>query len=73
MCLVEITNAILENKNIILPVSSWDRENKLCISTPAIVGKDGVKEKIFIPLTSEEEQKLINSINTIKEAINKVD
>ena len=73
MCLVEITNAILENKNIILPVSSWDKENNLCISTPAIVGKDGVKEKIFIPLTSEEEQKLINSINTIKEAINKVD
>ena len=73
MCLVEITNAILENKNIILPVSSWDKENNLCISTPAIVGKDGVKEKIFIPLTSEEEQKLINSINTIKEAINKVE
>ena len=50
MCLIEITNAIIENKNIILPVSSWDDVNEVCISTPAIVNKDGVKEKIFIPL-----------------------
>ena len=73
MCLVEITNAILENKNIILPVSSWDYENNICISTPAIVGKDGVKEKIFVPLTEEEEKKLTNSITTIKDAIKKLE
>ncbi len=72
MCLVRITNAILEDKNIILPVSSWDKENNICISTPAIVGKDGVKDKIFIPLDSEEEAKLINSINIIKDAISKI-
>ena len=68
MCLVMITNAILEDKNIVLPVSSWDSENQVCISTPAIVGKNGVKEKIFIPLNEEETIKLINSINVIKKA-----
>ena len=68
-----ITNAILEDKNIVLPVSSWDEENKVCISTPAIVGKNGVKEKIFIPLNDEEAAKLTNSINVIKEAISKID
>jgi len=73
MCLVRITNAILEDKNIILPVSSWDKENEICISTPAIVGKDGVKDKIFIPLDEDETNKLINSINVIKGAINKID
>ena len=73
MCLVRITNAILEDKNIILPVSSWDKENEICISTPAIVGKDGVKDKIFIPLNEEETSKLINSINVIKDAIDKID
>lgn len=72
MCLVRITNAILEDKNIILPVSSWDKENNICISTPAIVGKDGVKDKIFMPLDTLETQKLINSINVIKDAINKI-
>lgn len=70
MCLVRITNAILEDKKIILPVSSWDKQNEICISTPAVVGKDGVNEKIFIPLTEEEKLKLVNSINVIKEAIN---
>lgn len=69
MCLVMITSAILENKNMVLPVSSWDEENKVCISTPAIVGKDGVKEKIFIPLNEEETIKIINSIKVIKRAI----
>ncbi len=73
MCLVKITNAILENKNSILPVSSWDEENKICISTPAIVGENGVKRKIFVPLNEEETNKLIDSIHTIQDAISKVD
>ena len=72
MCLVRITNAIIENKNIILPVSSWDEENKICISTPAIVGSNGVKKKVYIPLNDEETTKIINSINVIKEATNKI-
>ena len=73
MCLVMITSAILENQNIVLPVSGWDEENELCLSTPAIVGKNGIKEKIYIPLNDEEKDKLINSINTIRDAIIKVD
>ena len=73
MCLVRITNAIIENKNIILPVSSWDQENEICISTPAIVGANGVEEKIFMPLNEEETNKLINSIRVIKEAINNIE
>ena len=64
-----ITSAILEDQNIVLPVSSWDDENELCISTPAIIGKHGVKEKIFIPLSEEEKEKLINSMKIIKTAI----
>lgn len=73
MCLVKITNAIIENKNSILPVSSWDRENEICISTPAIVNSFGVKGKIFIPLSEEETNKLVNSIRIIREAFSKVD
>ncbi len=69
MCLVRITSAILEDKNIILPVSSYDSKNDVCISTPAIVGMNGVDEKIFMPLNENETQMLKNSINIIKEAI----
>lgn len=73
MCLVRITSAILEDKNIVLPVSSYDSKNDVCISTPAIVGMNGVDEKIFIPLDEEETKKLEKSIKVIKDATNKVD
>ncbi len=70
--LVRITSAILEDKNVILSVSSYDKENKICISTPAIVGSSGVKNKIFIPLNVEETKKLENSIQVIKDAIKSI-
>lgn len=73
MCLVRITSAILEDKKIILPVSSYDKNNDVCISTPAVVNKTGVQEKIFIPLNKEETEKLTNSIKVIKEAIKSVE
>lgn len=70
--LVRITNAILEDKNIVLTVSAYDEENKICISTPAIVGNTGIKKKIFIPLNEDETNKLNNSIKVIKDAIEKI-
>lgn len=72
MCLVRITCAILEDKKLILPVSSYDSKNDVCISTPAIVDQEGVCEKIYIPLSKDETEKLKKSINVIKEAINSI-
>lgn len=70
--LVRITNAIIEDKNIILPVSALDKNNDVCISTPAIIGSSGVKKKIFIPLNEDETKKLENSIKIIKDAIDSI-
>ena len=70
MCLVRIINAILGDENVILSVSAYDKENDIYISTPAIVNRNGIKEKIFIPFNEIETKKIINSINVIKEAIN---
>lgn len=72
MSLVRITNAILEDKKIILPISSYDFENNICISTPTIVGAEGAIKKIYIPLNEEELGKINNSINVIKDAITKI-
>lgn len=69
MCLVRITNAILGDENIILSISAYDKENDIYISTPAIVNSSGVKEKIYVPFNAEEETKIKNSINVIKNAI----
>jgi L-lactate dehydrogenase len=70
MCLVRITNAILGDENVILSVSAYDKENEIYISTPAIINKQGVKEKIYVPFNKEETEKITNSINVIKDAIN---
>lgn len=73
MCLVRIASAILEDKKIILPVSSYDKKNDICISTPAIVDKNGVREKIYIPLDEKETEKIKNSIKVIKDAIDSLE
>ena len=71
-CMVRITSAILEDKKIILPASSYDKRLGICISTPTIVGRRGAQDKIDIPLDENEKKKFNESVNVIKEAISKV-
>lgn len=71
-CLVRITNAILGDENSIITVSSYDQDNDVYIGCPVILNKNGVKKKIHIKLTKTEEEKLSNSINIIKDAINSI-
>lgn len=72
MCLTKITNAIIEDKNMVLCVSSFDNHNNICISTPAVVNKNGVQEKLFIPLNDEETKKMTHSIEVIQSAIDQL-
>jgi len=69
MCLVRITNAILGNENTIITVSTYDNKNEIFIGMPSIINSNGIKERLDIELTDEEQEKLNRSINTIKEAI----
>ena len=73
MSMTRITNAILGNENSILTVSSYDKENDVFVGGPTILNQNGVSKRLFIPLTKEEEDKLSHSINTLKEAIKKLD
>ena len=73
MSAARITNAILGNENAILTVSSYDKENDVFIGGPTILNNEGVKKRLFIPLTVDEENKLTKSINIIKDAIDKID
>ena len=72
MCLVRITNAILGDENSIICVSCFDKDNNVFFGCPAIINRNGIKEKIYIRLNKSEVEKLNNSIDTIKEAINKI-
>lgn len=67
LSLLEITKAILNNENKILNVSTFYRN--VYISMPSVIGINGVKGVVNIPLSDEEENKLNLSIKVIKEAI----
>ena len=72
MCLVRITNAILGDENAIITVSTYDKENDVFIGLPAILNSTGIKNRIYIELNEDEAKKLQNSIDIIKDAINKI-
>ena len=72
MALVMITNAILSNEDRIITVSNYDSFDDIYIGTPAIVNKDGVKERIYVELNDQEQEKLSKSIGIIKDAIDKL-
>lgn len=69
MTLAMITNAILEDENRVITVSNYDSKNGIYMGTPAVVGRDGIKQRIYINLTEEETKKLQNSVDIIKSAV----
>lgn len=72
MAMVRITNAILGNENIIIPLSVYDEYNDVYIGMPAILNEKGAERRIRLSLTPEEEQRLQSSINIIKENIKSI-
>lgn len=73
MCLVRITNAILDDENSIITVSTYDKTNNVFVGLPCVLNKKGVQNKIYVNLNEEETKKLTESINKIKEAINSIE
>src|SRR5574344_29881 len=53
MCLVRITNAILENENSIITVSSYEKSNNVFIGGPSIINKEGIRERVFVKLSDD--------------------
>ena len=73
MAMVRITNAILGNENTIMALSVYDENNDVYIGLPAILNETGIKGRIKLKLTPEEETKLQKSIDIIKENIKGVE
>ena len=71
-CLLELTLTILNDLKKVYPVSNYNTTYDVYLSTPCIIGKNGIEKVINIKLTEEEEEKLENSAEVISEAIDKV-
>ncbi|MBP3635217.1 MAG: L-lactate dehydrogenase [Bacilli bacterium] len=67
VCLAKITNAILNDENAVLPVSVL--YDKMYLSMPAVINKNGVKGVMKVKLTLEEKEKLEKSKNVLKQII----
>lgn len=71
MALYRLVISILDDENSILTVSTYlDNkygQNDIYIGVPAIINKNGVRELVELELNEEEQAKLNNSCNLIKE------
>ena len=75
MCLLSITNSILNNERKILTVSSFSEEHDCYFSKPCVVGENGIEEQLYINLSTKDSAKLMDSIEKLqddKRCINKI-
>ena len=70
--LFKITKAILLDEKIMLPVCSYIEDYDIFISTPSVVGKNGIEKSNCYNLVNDELLKFENSVNILKSAINKI-
>lgn len=71
VALARITQAIFNDQNAILPLSVLlEGEygvSDICIGTPAIINRQGLKSVVELPLNDLEKQKMSESVQTIRE------
>ena len=67
MCLVRITNAILNDENAIITVSAFDKD--VNTSSPCIINKEGIKRRLKIELTKEEQELYDKSKEVIRNSL----
>lgn len=63
---VRLANTVISDARTQLAVSNYREELDTYLSYPAIVGRDGILEKVQLDLTDEEKEKLQTSANFIK-------
>lgn len=77
MAVTKIVLAIIRDEHSVLPVSSYIDGHygleDLCIGVPSIVGSGGIEKVLDIPLSDEEKNNLIKSVETLKNVISELD
>lgn len=67
VCMTEITNAIINDENKVMPVSVY--HEGIYLSMPAVINKDGIKGAMKVNLNADEDKKLRKSESIIRKAI----
>ncbi len=72
MCLMTITNSILNNDGSILTVSTYLPEHDIFIAQPSILQRKGVRQTIEVDFDEKEKQEYQASIDFIKSMVKKL-
>ena len=64
-----LCKSILFDQRNIRPVSHWQEELGVCLSMPAVVGRQGIVRTIPMKLSDQERKNLEESANSLKEVI----
>lgn len=77
MAALRICECIVRDENSVLTVSSLVDDHyaiqDVCLGLPAIVGRSGIQRVLDIPLSEDEQEKLIASAKTLKDVIKSID
>ena len=71
-CILELTLCIINDLKKVYSVSNYNTTYDVYLSTPCIIGRNGIEKVINIKLTDEEEEKLEEASEVISEALDKI-
>lgn len=66
-CVASICESIILDKNEVMSVSSFHPKYETCIGWPVVIGANGVSRVMPLELNQDDEDKLMSSVNVIKE------
>lgn len=76
MATSRIVECIVRDEHSVLPVSSFIRNHygiqDVCMGIPAIVGRQGIETVLDIPLNDQEQKRLLESANTLKQVLTEI-
>ena len=52
-----------------MPLSVYNEKYDMCISLPAVLGENGIEKILPIPLNNDEQKKLIDSAQQLRDLI----
>ncbi|SOC27139.1 L-lactate dehydrogenase 2 [Brochothrix thermosphacta] len=76
MSTTHIVKAVLNNEQCVLPISAYQQGeygvDDVFTGTPAIVGQEGVREIIALPISDSEHKQFLNSVDQLKTTIRSI-
>lgn len=72
VCAVQIINCILNDERRVMPISSLDESTGVYNGYPAIIGRDGVLQRLDLNLTEQEGIKFQQSVNILRQTLQQI-